>query len=274
MEQKIKTLLFKKISAIIILSWICHIYIYTRTHNESLVKCYNSPRILYTRKYRLLAKYNQDRNSTIVYLKEDMPNDKRDTSNNEKCVIGKKKQSNGSLPRNARCHKKNMKNKSYIFETGKYSYIEKKIFKELDYLNFLKNKRTISDKLYKKIILKKFSLRLSFPVILLLLFSIALLVELFVGYGVTNLLFGVLSRYLDKSGLESLQNTLLATPFGKMFYTVVEISNEKKSGLIRNFLGFIVYFSVFFILGISMILGIAYYHKKVKKYDKIIFKRN
>lgn len=65
----------------------------------------------------------------MVYLMEQTPNevnDKQDISNNEKAFLGKKNYSNGSSPRSARGLKKNMKNKSCIFETKKIFPFRKK----------------------------------------------------------------------------------------------------------------------------------------------------
>ncbi|SBT85596.1 fam-l protein [Plasmodium malariae] len=278
MQEKIKSLLFIKITKLILLSWICHIYIHTSTHNKSLNKYYKLRKKLNTKNYRLLTKYNQDKDSNIVYLKENIPDevhDKKNISNNENSYARKKIQSNGSSSRNTRGCKKVIKNISCMFETKKYSHLEKKIFRELDYVNFLENNRTLSDKLYKRIILKKYSLRLSFTVILFLLLSVAFLVEFFGGYGIVNEIYRLLSTCLDKEGMISLNKKLYDTFLGKLFYRVVETTDNhvKKSALIRNFLGFLVYFSIFFIFGISVILGVVYYHKKVKKYDKIKFRR-
>ncbi|SBS96473.1 hypothetical protein PMALA_054180 [Plasmodium malariae] len=92
-------------------------------------------------RYRILANYKQDKDSCAVYLQEYIPkypsNEKRYISNNEEKTTETKKQSNGSALVNEGGHKQHMKNKSFMFETRAYSRIEKKIFKELDYLDFL-----------------------------------------------------------------------------------------------------------------------------------------
>ncbi|SBT01427.1 hypothetical protein PMALA_081640 [Plasmodium malariae] len=96
-----------------------------------------------------MAQYNEDKDSVIVCLNEKLPNGvgyKRDIANNEKLVVEEDKKLNRCLSRNVKCHKKNMKYKSCIFETKKYSRLEKKIFKELDYTDFLKNSRTMRQK--------------------------------------------------------------------------------------------------------------------------------
>ncbi|KAI4837658.1 hypothetical protein MKS88_003071 [Plasmodium brasilianum] len=276
MKQNIKLLLFIKIITFILLSWICHFCNVLRTHNNYFVKCYNNLRKLYTRNYRILSKYKQHMNSNVVCLK-DIPivlKDKKDISNNAKWTVTKKEQSNGSLLRNARSHKKDMKNKTCIYETKVYSHLEKRIFKELDYVDFLNKDIAITDKLYKKIIRKKYALRLFFPVILLLLLTIAFLVEFFFGYGVVNVLYNnsILYEILNLKMLKSLQSSFQVTNSGKLFCIAVEATKEEnKAGIIKNFYGSLIYILPFFILGIAIILGIFYYHKKVKKFNKIKF---
>ncbi|SBS96085.1 hypothetical protein PMALA_051100 [Plasmodium malariae] len=95
----------------------------------------------------------QDKDSSIMYLKEQIPrgvDDKNNIYNNEKMNSGTNKQTNGNSTNNKRDHKKVKKNKSSTFETKKYSHFEKKIFKDLDYVDFLQNNKTISEKLYKR----------------------------------------------------------------------------------------------------------------------------
>ncbi|SBS94531.1 hypothetical protein PMALA_043650, partial [Plasmodium malariae] len=126
------------------------------TLNKSLDEIYNYHRKLYKRNYRLLAKYKQDNDSRPIFLKEDIPNngmnERKDIYNNMKGDMGKERQQTGSLQKYIGNHKGFMKIKSCLFETKKYSHLEKKIFKELDYKNFLNNNRLISDKLYSKVL--------------------------------------------------------------------------------------------------------------------------
>ncbi|KAI4837507.1 hypothetical protein MKS88_003984 [Plasmodium brasilianum] len=127
MEQKFKSFLYIKISTFIILTWICHFYIYMSRQGKSLVECYNQHRRLYARNNRLLAKYMQDKYTRILYLKEEIPNRQNnvnDIFNNVKYSSGKTKQLNWSSQGNKRRHNKDMKNKSCIFETKKYSHLE------------------------------------------------------------------------------------------------------------------------------------------------------
>ncbi|SBT85947.1 fam-l protein [Plasmodium malariae] len=192
MEQKFKLLLFSKVFTFILLSWIYHFYIYKSTHNKSFVEYCKNHRKLYIRNYRLLAKYNNDKDSSVVCLKKEIPvgvNNKNDITYIEKESTTKNKASNRYAPRNARGNKKCMKNKSCIFEMKKYSHLEKKIFKELDYVDFLKKNKTISDKIYKKIIRKKCGLRFALPLLLILVLLVSFILDNVGGYGLTFGLF-------------------------------------------------------------------------------------
>ncbi|SBS95673.1 Plasmodium exported protein (Pm-fam-a like), unknown function [Plasmodium malariae] len=255
-----------------------------RTNNKSLVKCYNNHRKLYTSSYSSLEKYKADEVSNIVCLKEGIPNgvnNKKDLSYNEKVDECRKKQSKRSSLRNERGHKKNMKNKSCIFETKKYSHLEKKIFKELDYVDFLKNSRTISEKTYYKIIRKKYGLRLGLPFIIILLLSTSLIFD-FGGFGIIGALIKILNT-IATGWLTTLHN-ILKTSFLSSFLKSVDriqkaTSSKRASTVVPDyfyvtgFFGIFIYLIPFIVLGITIILSIVYYHRKVKKYQKIKFRK-
>ncbi|KAI4841138.1 hypothetical protein MKS88_000373 [Plasmodium brasilianum] len=305
MKQKIKPLLFIKIVTFIILSWIYQFDVYLSIHNKSLYECYSYRRKMYTTNYRLLAKYKQDRDLSFFCLKEDSPNGvnyKEDISSNEEGEVGKKKHINGSLSTNARRNKKSLKNKSCIFETKKYSHLEKKIFKELDYVDFLKSNRTISDKIYKKILLKRCGLRIALPLLLFLVLAVSFILDNFCGCGLSRGLFKLIILLSPSVSVQSLEsnpffshitdiknlselfensNTSSAFVYLYAFLTKPSLNPftqalSKSSGKMRNycvsgFLGFLIYFVPIFILSIILISGLIYYHKKVKKYEKIKF---
>ncbi|SBS99744.1 Plasmodium exported protein (Pm-fam-a like), unknown function [Plasmodium malariae] len=228
-----------------------------------------------------MAKYKQDKDSIIVCLEEEIPNrvnDKKHISNSEKLISREKKPSNGSFPINVRGHKKNTKNKSCIFETKQYSNMEKSIFKELNYVDFLKNNRTISDNTYKKIIYKKFGLRLALPIFLFLVLSISFVLDNFCGYGMFNGLLRLITKCSGFGWIEDLTSKLWNSPFRWLFVSQKALRIKDGNKLIINgnmvaegFCGFFIYFVPFIILGIILILGVVYYHKKVKKYEKIKF---
>ncbi|SBT00959.1 hypothetical protein PMALA_079140, partial [Plasmodium malariae] len=104
------------------------------------------------RNYRLLSKCKHNKDTFILGLNEvnsnNGMNEKKDIYNNEHIFAKLKRKPNRSSSNNMEFSKKGKKNKSCIFETKKYSRMEKKIFKELNYLDFLKNNRTIRVEYY------------------------------------------------------------------------------------------------------------------------------
>ncbi|SBS99946.1 Plasmodium exported protein (Pm-fam-a like), unknown function [Plasmodium malariae] len=246
-------------------------------HNKSLVEICKHRRNLYTTNYHLMENYMPNKDTSVIYLKEEIPrgvDDKNNIYNNEKINSGTNKETNGNSPNNKRDHKKVKKNKSSTFETKKYSHFEKKIFKDLDYVDFLQNNKTISEKLYKKIILKKYLLRIVLPMMLFFLLFIAFIVEFFSGYGISNEIYFLLVTYLKESGwVKSLASRLRNTFLGGIFNKTVTTGSGKKSYLVKNFCNGLTYFLIFVILGIAFISGVVYYHKKVKKYEKIKFRK-
>ncbi|KAI4839623.1 hypothetical protein MKS88_002180 [Plasmodium brasilianum] len=182
MKKSIMIFSFIKIVVLIFLTWIPHLSDHVITFNKYLGKKYMLAINLDDRIYRLLAKYKKDKDSKVVMLRDDISNNgmdkKKDISNTEKqCTEKKKELYKGSL-NNYHGHKQDMNNKYSKFVTKKYSHLEKKIFKELDFVDFLKSNKNISDKTYKKIMRKKFSLRLGSPLLLSLLLSTLLIVDI------------------------------------------------------------------------------------------------
>ncbi|SBT85479.1 fam-l protein [Plasmodium malariae] len=266
-------------------NWMCHF-------KKDVILCNNyvpencfAGRKYDTRIYRLLTKYHKNNDSNIVKLNGEIPNngvsERKDISYNEKGATTLNVQSDIFSSKKGRKQAKAMKNKSNTFETKKYSFLEKKIFKELDYMDFLKSNRTITNKVYKKITCKKYGLRLATPLILLLLLLVVLLVDLSLGLASGKSL-------LEVSGLwKPLQS--LSTETNGWLYTFIEFVKEylpwlskraewvEETGtntyVIGNTFGIIMYFLPFFILGVILILWIIYYHKKVKKFEKIKFRK-
>ncbi|SBS97983.1 Plasmodium exported protein (Pm-fam-a like), unknown function [Plasmodium malariae] len=244
--------------------------------NISQDENYINDRKLCTRTCRVLTKCNQNRDSSIVGIKENMPNielrGKKDISNNEKGIYIKSKKSNGSSLNTVRGNKKDRKNMSCIFETKKYSRVEKKIFKELDYIDFLKNNRIISDRIYQKIICKKFALRLSVPILLFLSLLTVFLVELFYGNGLVHGSFKLLNLIIGEKWGKSIRGALPSKGLEWLFKPFTSDKSSKSLYPLNNIFGFILYFVPFIILGITLISRVIYYHKKVKKYEKIKFR--
>ncbi|KAI4841370.1 hypothetical protein MKS88_000611 [Plasmodium brasilianum] len=291
MEQQIKSLLFIKIFTFSLLFWICHFYIYMMEFNKLFDINYNHHREFYTRNYRSMANYKQYNHSSITCINEQLPNavnNKIDIISKEKYAEGKKKHSNRTLPTNEKSNRKDTKSKSCIFETKKYSHLEKKIFKELDYSDFLKNNRTISDKIYKKIIFKKCGLRVALPILLFFVLAISFILDKFCGYGLTYVLYKVIVHFSPVSNTAILQGVQMSPAIKSLYeflnksslkwFTKILVKKTEKPLKIENhcvtgFLGFLIYFVPLFILGIILITAVFYYHKKVKKYEKIKFRK-
>ncbi|KAI4833641.1 fam-m protein [Plasmodium brasilianum] len=165
MEQKINSTLFFKISAFMILSWICHFCCDTRTNNKLLIEKWTPCRRLNTRSYRLLAKYKKNKDSNTLDLKEDKPfNGDRNK--------GKNRQSNRSPLNKAQYYTEVIDYDNGMFD-GKYFHFEKKLIKKKDYDDLLEKKRRICDIALKKIKFRKYRYG-AFMTFLFFLFAIGL----------------------------------------------------------------------------------------------------
>ncbi|KAI4833829.1 fam-l protein [Plasmodium brasilianum] len=280
MEQKIKLILFIKFFLFVFSSWICHLNSDLRRFEGFFNEKYMVYRKLCTGTYRFLANCKNNIEKSITVLKEDVTNygikEKKYIYNNEKGTNVKNKHSHGLLSAKASGCRKTMKNKSCIFETKKYSHLEKKIFKELDYQNFLEKNKIISNKLYIKIIRKKYGLRFFIPTLLFLLLLLGLILDLSVGYGLLRGFYYIMSLTCSNNWAENLRNLLKNESVSAFFQPMEQItgSNGNKYYIYTpGFFGTLIYFTSFFILGVTVISGIIYYHKKVKKYEKIKFKK-
>ncbi|KAI4841030.1 hypothetical protein MKS88_000798 [Plasmodium brasilianum] len=295
MEQKFKLLIFINISLFILLTWIYYFDDDVSELYKSQDEYYKHSNKLNIRNYRLLSICKHNNDTFIVSLNEvnsnSGMNEKKDIYNNEQMFAKLKRKPNRSSSNNMEFSKKGKKNKSCIFETKKYSRMEKKIFKEQDYLDFLKSNRTIRNNTYQKIIRKKYGFRITLPILFVLLLCILLLLDLFEGCGLIRGLFKVLN--IIATTVESTTNSV--TPlqkmlrplhewlknsfFGSFFQKSIQVaaSGDKpkivKHYYITGFFGFLIYFIPIFIIGVTCILGIFYYHKKVKKYEKIKFRK-
>ncbi|SCP03056.1 fam-l protein [Plasmodium malariae] len=290
MEQEIKLPIFIKVSIFIFFSAICHFFSYMSLFDKFLYKKKITRCKLHIKTYRLLAKCKQDKYSNILHLKKEIHNKimnkEKDIYINEERNRRKMKQQDVRSLNNTGDHKLCKKNKSNIFETIKLSHMEKNIFKELDFEDFLKNNRTISYKTYKKIIRKKLALRFSVPLLLLLLLSLSMIINISCFRFIIKGLFDTLRLYLGGSWYGSLNSLLKNSTLGFLFKSEKTIKLKKwiKESRTLDFIndydyvyGFfryllcLIYLIAFLILGVTLILGIVYYHKKVKKYQKIKF---
>ncbi|SCP03029.1 fam-l protein [Plasmodium malariae] len=269
MKKSIMIFSFIKIVVLNFLTWIPHLSNHVITFNKYLGKKYTPAIKLDDRIYRLLAKYKKDKDSKVVMLRDDISNNgmdkKKGISNTEKeCTEKKKELYRGSL-NNYDGQKQDMNNKCSKFVTKKYSHLEKKIFKELDFVDFLKSNKNISDKTYKKIMRKKFSLRLGSPLLLFLLLSTVLIVDISLCYSSKG------NGFWELSGLKATLSTweTKLTPYFGSLFTATGTSKTVLGALFN----IVLYVIPFLILGVTLIMYVFYYHKKAKKYEKIKFSK-
>ncbi|KAI4833635.1 fam-l protein [Plasmodium brasilianum] len=239
-----------------------------------------------TRNYRLLAKYKQDKYSNALVLKEEMTNNgmkkKKDITNNMEGYTGKRKHSNGTpLEFRGNC-KSYMKKNNCMFETKNYSHFEKKIFKEMDFMDFLKNNKIISNKFYRKIIRKKCVLPFVLPLLIFFLLSVLLIVDLSWSFldedkglwgtiGFSN----ILKQWGEENGwLNAVYKSLkdVVQGFWRSIGETPGTAISELHVLLRLF-RILIYGLPFLILGITCISRAVYYHKKVKKYERIKFRQ-
>ncbi|KAI4833973.1 fam-l protein [Plasmodium brasilianum] len=260
------------------------------TFNKYLEEMHNFGIKMDGRNYRLLEKNSQNKLSRSVRLMQQLPNngirEKNDTSYYEMGVARQMNLSNRALSKDEEDNKQSMKNKTCIFETKKYSHLEKKIFKELDYIDFLKRNRTISDKVYKKIILKKYGLRHALPLLIFVLLLISLILDYSCSYGIKRWLFKAL-KLLSPDWFKNLHKFLRTSYLGNFLksmgkaVTKTVTTNGGKSKTVKiitesyvsSFMIYLIYVLPFIILGSTLVLAIIYYHKKVKKFEKIKFRK-
>ncbi|SBS96515.1 Plasmodium exported protein (Pm-fam-a like), unknown function [Plasmodium malariae] len=253
------------------------------TFNKYLDENYIYSRKIHGTTYRILSKYKQNKCSSSVSLKEEMKNNemtkKKDISNNMERYTGKRKHSNGGPSEfKANC-KSYMKKNKCMFETKNYSHFEKKIFKEMDFMDFLKNNKTISNKFYRKIIRKKRVLLFVLPLLMFFLLSILPIVDL--SWGLIDGkkgLWGTIG-FLDilktsgKSGwLKTVYDSLKDATW---FWKPIESASDSISELdvLLRLFGILIYGLPFLILGITLVSRVVYYHNEVKKYERIKFRQ-
>ncbi|SBT00075.1 Plasmodium exported protein (Pm-fam-a like), unknown function, partial [Plasmodium malariae] len=225
------------------------------TFNKYLDENYIYSRKTYGTTYRILSKYKQDKYSNALVLKEEMTNNgmkkKKDISNNMEGYIGKRKHSNGSPSEFKGNCKSYMKKNKCMFETKNYSHFEKKIFKEMDYMDFLINNKTI----------------------------ILPIVDLSWGLadGQNGLwdaigFFKILEVCGKNGWLKTVYTSLKDV---KWFWTTIGEASEqiRELHVLGRLFRILIYGLPFLILGITFISRIVYYHRKVKKYERIKFRQ-
>ncbi|SBS96141.1 Plasmodium exported protein (Pm-fam-a like), unknown function, partial [Plasmodium malariae] len=252
------------------------------TFNKYLDENCNYSRKIHGKAYRILSKYKQDKYSNALGLKEEMTNNgmtkRKDISNRMEGYTGKRKHSNGSPSEFKGNCKSYMKKNKCMFETKNYSYFEKKIFKEMDYMDFLKNNKTINNKFYRKIIRKKSVLLFVLPLLMFFLLLLLPIVDLSWGLVDEKGLWDAIGffKILKESGEKGLLKTVYESLKGaEWFWTTIGETSKKISELhvLGRLFRILIYGLPFLILGITFISRVVYYHRKVKKYERIKFRQ-
>ncbi|KAI4841159.1 fam-l protein [Plasmodium brasilianum] len=284
MERKIMLLLLIKIYALVLLPWALHFKNDVSIFIKSQYENYNLGKKLENRRYRTLSKYKQDMYVHNTCLKEDIKNyvsnEKKDVTDIEKKVTTQKEKLNTVSSMIERGHKQYIKNKSCMFETKKYSHMEKKIFKELDYIDFLNNNKTISNKIFRKLVLKKYRVRFVLPLFFVLCLLVSIILDFSCGVGLIQGFIELL-KHPFVGWLRPLHKALKESSLSFLFESLKGLDETKKKlvdgGLhkfyVTSFLCYMIYLIPFLILTFTLIFMVVYYHKKVKKYQKIKFRK-
>ncbi|SCN12414.1 Plasmodium exported protein, unknown function [Plasmodium malariae] len=135
MEQKINMSVFYKIGTFFLLTWICHFVNDDSKLNNILNAQYNVDRKLGTRTYRLLARHKNKNDSDILFLNEEMPNNRVYNKKGETC---RRKRSNGSSFNNEEDYEQIGKSIPYLY-TKRCSNPNKRKVDKLYYLCKVRN---------------------------------------------------------------------------------------------------------------------------------------
>ncbi|KAI4841583.1 fam-m protein [Plasmodium brasilianum] len=247
MYHKIFLLLFIKIDAFILLSWI-FLFNHNNLFNKSLGKDSNSWEKLDKASCRLLAKYNNDKDSNVLVLK-DLPyngeHEKMIITNNERRNKGKNKQSIKSLLNKAQYYTEVIDYNNGMFD-GKHFHFEKKWIKKRDYDNFLKRNRRICNISLRKIRFRKYGTGVAMFVIF------SLFAAAFYVLPRLNSLITAWESITEGGILEALNST---------------ISELGKAGMTSIYLS--LYSVLMLILIIMLVIGICRVLGNNEKYNKI-----
>ncbi|SBS93136.1 Plasmodium exported protein (Pm-fam-a like), unknown function, partial [Plasmodium malariae] len=242
MEHKIKSNYFMKIGLLILLTWIYHFYNEESTfHILYGQKKYDIK--LYLSNFRILRGCDEINNSNIVEPEQQIHKDEeiygKAMSNNRR----KSKQTNIQSRRSSlyeEFNKKYKMQKKLIYGKTKLSPFERKIFKQLDYIDFIiKKKPLLRNKVYRKLVCKKFGHKIF---LLTLVLSFVLLAS--IG-GTIGGFFGQ-GKQLYSSGGNAHVNIILKDEYGITFLV---------------FLG---------ILIVILIIYLAFTYMKFRKHKRIL----
>ncbi|SBT87291.1 fam-m protein [Plasmodium malariae] len=169
MEKIIRSLLFFKFTAFILLNWAYNFKNDLCNFNKCLDRKYNGDNKLDSKNYRLLAKYRPNKDSNIVISNDEMQNngayENLLISNNERGTKIKGKQSNRSSFNKAQYYTEVIDYNNGMFD-GKHFHFAKKWVKKKDYDDFLEKNGRIGNIALKKIKFRNYG----FVVVLFFLF--------------------------------------------------------------------------------------------------------
>ncbi|KAI4840607.1 fam-m protein [Plasmodium brasilianum] len=144
MEQNIKLLYFFLIATFVFLAWICNFYHDVSTFNKYLDYNCSDGIELFTRNYRILAKYKQYKDSYIVRLKQDIlkniESEEKILYNNEKGNNEKNPQFNRSSLNREGLYTQTKDKNDEIFDSKHLNFEQKLIKKSIS--DFLEKRRT------------------------------------------------------------------------------------------------------------------------------------
>ncbi|KAI4841025.1 hypothetical protein MKS88_000793 [Plasmodium brasilianum] len=159
-------------------------------------------------------------------------------------------------------------NKHGIPKTIKYFDFDKKIFKELDNKDYLKNIKTIGDKEYKKLTRKKLIIRIALLLLFFFIFIVPILdlsLEKFSGVGLLGLLGPLTTKNESMAGISKVT-------VGGLLITLFKLGEWAESKSINT--SIILFYCVsFLIFVVKFILVMVYYYNKVIKYENRKFRK-
>ncbi|KAI4840800.1 hypothetical protein MKS88_001035 [Plasmodium brasilianum] len=172
MKQKIKSLLFFKISTFILLTCICHFINDACIFNKFLDQKHDADRKSVTRTCRLLARHKKEKDSQFACLNEGIPNNR---VYSEKRETEKMKQYNESSLCNARGNAQFRKTRSSV-QRARCSSFEKRLMDKIYYKNKVRNTRNLDIKNLKEMVRNNYFLFFAFFTVLA---GVALIVSYF-----------------------------------------------------------------------------------------------
>ncbi|KAI4841353.1 hypothetical protein MKS88_000594 [Plasmodium brasilianum] len=170
MEKNIKSHFFIKTDTFILLTWIFYFYIKLCMFSK-FVGEYNYEKKLDLINCRFLAEFNQYINSRTENVREiihqNVQNEKKVITDNVKWDKRTNKKSSKSSLYKEEFNKRYIRQRKSKYR-GKYlTLFERKLFKYLDYIDFIRKNALISNKSCRNILLKEYALLIFLPALLL-----------------------------------------------------------------------------------------------------------